>query len=263
MQPLKLFWARGSGGDGRLRNAGDWYSPVICEYLSRRKVVYAPPEQCDLAAAGSLLQRLNRSHRLHRLGIRRGLHIWGTGSLRPEDRLEGRHTYHALRGELSRRRASGAADGIPLGDPGLLADVLMDAPPVKSGDIGVIPHVVDRNDADLCAFVLKHPSVTVLDITAPVQQLLQSIAATERVLSSSLHGLIFADALGIPNTWLTLSDRLIGGRHKFDDYYSAFGLSVDPVRLQDLAADDIGGNYHRPGIDQIKSTLAAAFPFRA
>lgn len=42
------------------------------------------------------------------------------------------------------------------------------------------------------------------------------------VLSSSLHGLIVADALGVPNRRIVLSDKIIGGDLKFDDYYSVY-----------------------------------------
>ena len=89
---LKLFWSR-----GRERNAGDWYSPLIVARLSGRDVEYAPPHRCDLVAVGSVLRRLNKSHRLHRLGLSRRLDIWGTGAISSDDRLRGSHRLHALR----------------------------------------------------------------------------------------------------------------------------------------------------------------------
>ena len=44
----------------------------------------------------------------------------------------------------------------------------------------------------------------------------------EYIISSAMHGLIAADALGIPNIQLVASDRLIGGMYKFNDYYSSY-----------------------------------------
>lgn len=69
------------------------------------------------------------------------------------------------------------------------------------------------------------------------------IAAARKVVSSSLHGLIVADAMGIPNR------RLIFGGHdvreaaaisdfKFRDYYSAFGRDAPSA----IASDDVFRN---------------------
>jgi hypothetical protein len=46
-----------------------------------------------------------------------------------------------------------------------------------------------------------------------------------------LHGLIVADSLGIPNAWIESPD-LIGGRFKFDDYYSSLDVCENPVVLK-------------------------------
>lgn len=55
---------------------------------------------------------------------------------------------------------------------------------------------------------------------------LGEIARCAVVLSSSLHGLIAADAFGHRTAWLELSDAVIGAGYKFRDYYGAFRLSV-------------------------------------
>jgi hypothetical protein len=48
----------------------------------------------------------------------------------------------------------------------------------------------------------------------------REIAACAAVLTTSLHGLIVADAYGIPAVWSTLAPDLIGGTFKFHDYES-------------------------------------------
>ncbi len=263
MRPIKLFWARGSGGAGGIRNAGDWYSPLICECLSGRRVDYAPPDRCDLVAVGSLLQRLNRSHRLHRLGFRRRLDIWGTGTLRAGDKLGGRHQVHALRGALTRERIDTGSSPVPLGDPGLLAGLLVAPARHKRYAVGLVAHAADRADPAVTAFLGRHPTVTDIDITAPVESVLEQISACEFVISSSLHGLVFADAYRVPNAWIVVSDRLIGGRHKFDDYYSAFGIRREPGSLTDVSLEPNEADGHRPGIDEVSAALANGFPFRS
>ncbi len=257
MQALKLFWSR-----GHQRNAGDWFSPLICAHLSGRRIEYADPRRCDLVAAGSLLKRLNKSHWLHRLGGRRRLDVWGTGSLRAGDRLAGTHRLHALRGRLTLQRCTATGTTPALGDPGLLADLLLDQPPGRRYGIGVIAHLADRGHAEVAAFVAATPHAQLLDVTTPVERLLAEIAACEAVLSSGLHGLVFADALGIPNRWFCASGALLGGRHKFDDYYSVFELRNDPVRLPGLNPETAFDGYRRPGIDTVKRNLLQSFPFR-
>ena len=260
MKPIKLFWSRGTGRQRGRRNAGDWFSPRICEELSGRPVVYAPPRRCDMVAVGSVLHRMTKSHPLHRLGFHRSVHVWGTGSLRESDRLDGSHHVHAIRGQLTRERIAAAAADAPLGDPGLLAELLIDPPPVKRHALGLIPHMVDQNDPAVERFLERNPHVTRIDITWPVRDVLRTIAACERMLSSSLHGLVFADAFDVPNAWFTVGDRVLCGRHKFDDYYSAFGLRLEPVHLDRICLENIGTDYARPGIAELKLGLAAAFP---
>lgn len=261
MGPIKLFWARGTGGGNGIRNAGDWYSPLICECLSGRRVDYAPPDRCDLVAVGSLLRRLNRSHWLHRLGVRRRLDIWGTGTLRADDRLAGRHRVHAVRGALTRDRLDAGNATEVLGDPGLLAARLVPPASGKRFAVGLVAHAADRSDPAIQAFLAAHPTVTDIDITSPVTSVLEQISACEFVVSSSLHGLVFADAYRVPNAWVVISDRLIGGRHKFDDYYSAFGMRREPALLPDVHLEPVEADYQRPGVDAVSARLESSFPF--
>jgi hypothetical protein len=83
------------------------------------------------------------------------------------------------------------------------------------------------------------------------------------VLSSSLHGLIAADALGVPNAWIGLSDALRGGDFKFRDYYGVFGIEPCMLGLsRDLLVDPgpAVAAWSRPGIDDIRRRLLARFP---
>lgn len=261
-RPLRLFWSRGSRHEEGERNAGDWFSPLICARLSNRPVEFAPPRDCDLVAAGSLLRRLNKSHRLHRLGIRRRLNIWGTGSLRAEDRLRGPHALHALRGRRTLAQCDQAPSQIALGDPGILADLFVEKAAAPRKGVGVIPHMKDRGHPEVAAFLETHREAQLLDITTPPVALLEQIAGCERIVSSSLHGLIFADALGVPNQWFVASNELTGGRHKFDDYYSIFDISPDPIRLRGVDLATLCEGYARPGLDARKQALMQSFPFR-
>ena len=192
----------------------------------------------------------------------RSLHVWGTGSLRQEDRLSGLHRLHALRGRLTLARCERVETPPRLGDPGLLAGLLLDGPVEKRHAVGVIPHLADREHTEVVSFVSRTANARLLALTSPVGDLLAAVASCERILSSGLHGLVFADAFGIPNRWFTASGALTGGRHKFDDYYSAFDLHQDPVRLPGLNLEAAFDGYARPRIETIKRELLESFPFR-
>jgi len=90
------------------------------------------------------------------------------------------------------------------------------------------------------------------------------------IVSSSLHGLVVADSLGIPNMRMICSDRIRGGDYKYDDYYSAFGMTEHnrfDIREMDINNIDIQRiiDDYRITPDQVaqmKKELIEAFPFK-
>ena len=177
------------------------------------------------------------------------------------------HTFDAVRG----KHTAALIKNQPikaLGDPGLLSGMLLpDKPQQKHYRVGIVPHYVDQKHPAVIEF-LKQPGVTFIDIFSETMDFLEQVARCEIILSSSLHGLIIADALGIPNGWLKLSERVRGNDFKFADYYSVFGLeAMQPhpfsahTKVEDLS--DLREHYQRPGIETIKKNLYEAFPFRA
>lgn len=141
-------------------------------------------------------------------------------------------TIKAVRGPLSRKRVKYQAHAsIALGDPAILADLLVQHTPTrKEFSLSIMPHYADMNDEELSRFLKKNPSVHVIDPCKLALAVLVEILASDRLLSSCLHGLIVADSLGVPNAWVRLSDKLAGGTFKFRDYYANYG-EIDPVPL--------------------------------
>lgn len=253
MRPIALHWSRSKP------NFGDALSPLICARVAGRPVVWAPPERCDLIAIGSLLQRLKE-----RLWSR-PVHVWGTGFIESVPRRRSRHHHHAVRGPLTASLIDGIGADVAMGDPGLLVDLLLEGRPPLKRRVGclVIPHYKDRGHARLQAAVEGLAHVEVIDVFAPPLEILDRIRAADCVLSSSLHGLIAADALGVPNAWIGLSDALRGGDFKFRDYYGVFGIEPCMLALsRDLLVDPgpAVAAWSRPGIDDIRRRLLARFP---
>ena len=256
MKTLKLYWSRSKP------NFGDVMSPLICERLAGCPVVYAPRRRCDMVALGSLLDRFRERFFHPRV------HVWGTGFIEAGPPRESRFHYHAVRGKHSARLIQGPTIET-FGDPGLLADVLW--PELKKTAprhrVGLVPHYEDRTEPHVRTLANSLNSCTVIDVFDDVTEVLRQIAGCECVLSSSLHGLIVADAFGVPNAWIKLSEKVRGQDFKFRDYYSIYGLDdqMVPLRTEQIdkkAVDAIVETHDRPGLETIKNHLLKAFPFR-
>ena len=57
------------------------------------------------------------------------------------------------------------------------------------------------------------------------------LCACEYVISSSLHGLILAEAYHIPTLWATFSDNINGGTFKYMDYYKSINTITPPMLI--------------------------------
>jgi hypothetical protein len=252
-KPLKLHWSHSKP------NFGDALSPLLCEAISGRKVVHAKASQADLIAVGSLLHRLKEHWFCHKV------HVWGTGYIEQPHDHRSRHYYHAVRGKLSANAVNNQQIDT-LGDPGLLSEMLL---PVsqrlpKRFRIGLIAHYKDKANPLIKALSERHSDINVIDIFLPPLEFLQKLCECEVIFSSAMHGLIAADAFGIPNGWIKLSEDLRGHDFKFHDYYSVFDLTPSPGALTlnnaYQLADKIATNYQRDNIDVIKHQLLKAFP---
>jgi len=60
---------------------------------------------------------------------------------------------------------------------------------------------------------------------------LAQIDECEHILSSSLHGLICAQALGIKSRWILLSNNVLGDGFKFRDYASSMDTTITPKEI--------------------------------
>jgi len=77
--------------------------------------------------------------------------------------------------------------------------------------------------------------------------------------------LIAADAYGIPSRWLMLSNKLVGGEFKFQDYYRSIGeFDQTPTTLSEIMAIDslatLEESASKKEINLDLDKLVAAFP---
>ncbi|MEP6389780.1 MAG: polysaccharide pyruvyl transferase family protein [Halioglobus sp.] len=252
-EPLRLYWSASKP------NVGDWLSPLIVQSYTSRQVVHAPAKRCDMMSIGSVLQKAKNHF------WSPSLDIWGSGFMHAGGPTKLKHRVHAVRGKLTRQRLVGCQD-IVCGDPGLLlprimGDYATDQRPVT---VGVVPHYWDRENVQVKRFIESFPGAKFIDIFSKVEDFVREVNQCECILSSSLHGLVIADAYGIPNQWLVLSDKVEGNNFKFRDYYSVFDMPTPEfMQLETIDAatiETIVSSYTRPGLNSVVDRLSASFP---
>lgn len=222
---IKLWWSKLPG----IPNFGDELSPIIVQGISHATCDWSPPDVCEMIAVGSLIEFASKVER------KKPLVVWGSGFISDGPRLSCRMDadFYAVRGELSLNRVSTRCSHIAVGDPALLLSCLIErkTEPCQVSRIGIFPHFVDRELPELHT-VRNDTRYVVIDPLWPVQDVLEAIWSCSFIFSSSLHGLIAADSYEIPNAWLPLSDRVLGGDYKFRDYYSGIGRTLERASLR-------------------------------
>jgi pyruvyltransferase len=193
-----MFWFT------KVPNVGDALSSVIVEHVSNgTPVLVASRYRGKLLAVGSVLGRLAA-----------GDSVWGAGAIRdaPISPPPG-VTFHAVRGPLTRGLVRADVPAI-YGDPVMLLPRFYSPRTEKRFDIGVVPHFMD-----LGAARIDDPAIATIDVRSDWRTVVEQIVGCRAILSSSLHGLIVAEAYGVPAIWIAITDRGIGGGFKFRDYY--------------------------------------------
>lgn len=206
----------------REANFGDLLTPLILAYYGINVIHRELWRRPRIIGVGSLLHLIPNGYRGR---------IVGSGLIEDQSHPLPHAKIAAVRGELTRHRI-GAPVATALGDPGLLVSALATRRPRPTCRLGIVPHFADADDARVAIWARAHAGeVVIIDVTRDPIDVLEAIAGCEYVLSSSLHGLIAADSLGIPNGWVALSRRVRGGDFKFCDYYSALGTEAEPLQV--------------------------------
>jgi pyruvyltransferase len=198
-------------------NAGDAASAVIVRHFLQDTIRIVGPEDQErpnLIAIGSILQWADKNSI-----------IWGSGLLQEGLLLKtAPRAILAVRGPLT--RASLKSQGIDctdiLGDPGVLIPDVLPFPQSARTGVGVVPHYCDVEEAFVAR--ARTDGAVVIDPRWPLETYLAALTGCASIISSSLHGLVFAHAYGIPAVWVKLSERVLGDGFKFRDYFGSVGL---------------------------------------
>ena len=203
------------------KNWGDAINAVMIEKISGKKVF----NHADLIYTGnapiySVIGSVLDQSRV------RNLEVWGSGFKTDKSPMHVLPSkVHAVRGPLTRQKLLSLGVDCPevYGDPALLFPEYfpVEDQPVEY-ELGIIPHYTDKNNS-LLKNLARDSRVLVIDIEAGIMEFPTQVKKCRHIVSSSLHGLILADAYGIPNAQIRLSNRIKGGNFKFNDYRLSVG----------------------------------------
>ncbi len=172
--------------------------------------------------------------------------VWGSGFLSDDDALGLLHwgkarneclrpplKVLAVRGPLTREKLR--CMGVPcphvFGDPALLMPMFYAPPRRKEYQLGVVPHWTERG-LPAVQKLQREEGVKLIDTVfsrfscsdhARYFRFIDDICSCERIVSSSLHGIVTADAYGIPANWIRLTHARDGEVFKYRDYFAAAG----------------------------------------
>ena len=193
--------------------------------------------------------------------------VWGTGAFGTEQlyQINQKAKYTAVRGPLTRQLLRNARISVPevYGDPALLTPLYFPDPREKKYEIGLVLRWSERNWIDAAA----SEGVLTIDLgDSDVEKVLKDILSCKKIITSSLHGLIIADAYGIPSAFLA-SDTPKGGIFKFIDYFSSVSKFRKPVNFdlpnEELSIENLTKKFEfdERSIDFNHAKLLRACPF--
>jgi pyruvyltransferase len=198
-------------------NWGDKLNPILIQHISGQKVIYTKKAgHFKYIVVGSILHYADDKSE-----------VWGAGLISSNHKPRGNPKIHAVRGPLTRKRLLELGHDCPeiYGDPALLYPRYYNPKIEKKYELGIIPHYKDKENS----WVRNKKGAKVIDIQGPLNKVVDEVCSCEAIISSSLHGIIMADAYGIPGYWVKLSDKLVGGDFKFRDYCMSVGR--EPIAL--------------------------------
>lgn len=214
-------------------NFGDLLSPWIVEKLTGRQVRLADRDQPHYTVIGSILNECTDSSI-----------AWGTGTYGSEGvrELSRKMRITAVRGPLTRSKLAadhGFGLAVPevYGDPALLAPLVYRPDVPKTHEYGFVVRWSERR----WARATYGPDIKLIDFArTDIEEVIRDLLSCRKIITSSLHGLIVADAYGIPNAWLA-SGTPRGGEYKFYDYFASVKKFRTPQRFDAAAAEEVTG----------------------
>lgn len=202
-------------------NFGDWIGPYLFEKIKGKQPFFHDPRRGSIGSyflgCGSILGHIRQPHRAA---------VWGSGAIKADSKFPAPKKVYAVRGPLSRKLCLDYGYPCPpmYGDPGILMPRFYKPTPRQQRySLGIVPHFKDWQLAK--SLFGDRDDLLIIDVRRSVEAVIDDMMSCETVVSSSLHGVIIAQAYGLPAAWAILSDNVIGGGFKFADYFLGVGFA--------------------------------------
>lgn len=218
---VRVHWGRG------LNNFGDCLQPDTLKHYGLTPYYVSSLGKADIILAGSILQLVPSDF---------SGYIVGTGGdcmsyKFPNAKIIG------VRGKLTKSNIKEPVNTqeIVLGDAGLLMSLIYPENVIKKYELGIIFHFVDESGdcAKLYKDRFRNLNVKFINVCQHPNIVIKEIKQCKAIISSSLHGLIIADAFQIPN--VRIVDRKTMPTafydYKFNDYYSSLNIKSAVVEI--------------------------------
>ncbi len=244
---------------GATNNFGDVLNPLLVRHLTGKKILQIRSNDYQkehFFIIGSILDRATQY-----------TNVWGTGFISKDSKCnEKPKNIYAVRGPKTRDKL--LQDGILCpeiyGDPALLLPRIYSPKIKKKYKLGIIPHYIDKENSWIES-IKNEPGVKIINIQEnnPLD-FVDILFSCEKIASSSLHGIIVADAYNIPSTWIELSNNVTGNGFKFIDYFLSVGRTDKrPFKvLENSTIDDIMQQFYEYKISIDLDKLLNAAPFQ-
>lgn len=199
------------------KNFGDLLSDLLIKRFTGLPTNWVEPAKAELVMVGSIIEHLPKDWS----GV-----IAGVGKLHEKTIIDLPNAkILGVRGPLT---AKGLKGNITLGDPALLADELIPLED-KIYNLGIVPHWTDTTLEHDPRFKKYEPKI--IRVNDDPLQVIKEISQCKKIISSSLHGIIIADAFGIPRR-IEIPPRALshphqeGGLFKWLDYSESIGMEL-------------------------------------
>lgn len=246
-EKINMFWHKVPFGK---KNFGDVLGPYIVKHMTGKEPLYTPLLHRGLNKKFILTYlraiynrklsvkemfyniqflRSKKNHLLITIGsvidwyTNPYCDIWGSGIMFRNSNITNANFY-AVRGKYSQLRLKELGYKVPesIGDPALLTPLIYKPQSKKKYSLGIIPHYLHYDET---LIKLNSDNILIINLLDDIEKVIEDVYSCEKIISSSLHGIIIGHAYDVPSLWFRLSNGHIGGDDiKFADYFSSVDL---------------------------------------
>ena len=230
---MKAYWYT-DNPNSLYGNVVDMLTPIIIQHFTGKKPEYAKAdENGKLLAVGSVCEFIQPNDT-----------VWGSGFIGQDqaaihaNKKQRNVKILAVRGKLTAEALRKIGYDVPevYGDPAVLMPEVYDPNakftitrpyntiPIRY-DIGYVPHYIEK-DAWQQHFGISKYYISIINTP---YQFIDSMMQCHKIVTSSLHAYILAQAYGLQAEYVQLTSKIIGGYFKYADYISGRG---DPETLK-------------------------------